>query len=145
MRASVNTPDEYYRFFNALPAFQDPLLVGRTLRLTLADEVRSQDVPTLIAPLLGGATGDAAWSFVRAEWDALSQKLGTFQGIPNIVGGLGGFCSEARAAEVTAFFKAHPVPAAARALQQAVERIQSCTALDARQSPALASWLAARR
>ena len=76
--------------------------------------------------------------------DALTAKLGTFQGIPNIVGAFGAFCSTERAAEIKAFFAAHPVPEAARALQQALERIETCTAVKARQSPAFGRWLAAQ-
>ena len=57
---------------------------------------------------------------------------------------LGGFCSAAKGAEIRAFFAAHPVPAAARALQQALERIDACVALDQRQSAPFATWLAAR-
>ena len=141
VRASAGTPDEYYRFFNALATFQAPALVQRTLAFALSDEVRSQDVPTLIAPLLGGSNGATTWAFVQTHWDALAGKLGTFQGIPAIVSGLGAFCSAERSAEIAAFFKTHPVPAAARALQQALERIDACTAVDVRQSPAFAAWL----
>ena len=57
---------------------------------------------------------------------------------------LGAFCSADRAAEIKAFFAAHPVPEAARALQQALERIATCSAVKARQSPAFSKWLAAR-
>ena len=144
VRASAGTPDEYYRFFGALAAFQAPALVQRTLAFALTDEVRSQDVPTLVAPLLGGSSGDATWAFVRDNWDLLAGKLGTFQGIPAIVSGLGAFCSTERSAEIATFFKSRPVPAAARALQQALERIDACSAVDVRQSPAFAAWLAAR-
>ena len=145
VRASAGTPDEYYRFFGALAAFQSPALVQRTLAFALTDEVRSQDVPTLVAPLLGGGNGAATWAFVQANWDALAGKLGTFQGMPAIVSGLGAFCSADRSAGIAAFFTAHPVPAAARALQQALERIDACTAVDVRQSPAFADWLAKNR
>ena len=145
VRASGSTPDEYYRFFGALPSFQNPALAQRTLAFALSDDVRSQDMPTLVSPLFGGANGDAAWAFLRANWDAITRKLGTFQGLPNIVNGLGSFCSAARSAEIAAFFTAHPVAATARSLQQALERIDACAALDARQSPAFGTWLARTR
>ena len=49
---------------------------------------------TLIAGLLGQPhSRDAAWAFVQAQWPTLTQKLGTFQGIPDIIGALGSFCS----------------------------------------------------
>ena len=141
MRASAATPDVYYRIFNALGAFRDPALVQRTLAMTLTDEMRSQDVPTVLSQLFGGAQGDAAWTFVQQKWTAITTKVGVFQGVPYIVGGLGGFCSTARATEVKAFFDTHPEPAAARSLRQAIERIETCAAIDARQSAPLTAWL----
>lgn len=142
MRASTATPDIYYRLFGALPAFRDPALVQRTLASTLTDDVRSQDVPTVLAQLFGGAQGDAAWTFVQQQWDAITKKVGVFQGVPGIVGGLGAFCSTERANEVKAFFEKHHEPAAARSLRQAIERIEACAAIDARQSAPLTAWLA---
>jgi aminopeptidase N len=145
MTAAGATPDEYYRYFNTLPSFRDPALVSRTQQFALSAQVRSQDAPQLLAQFLGSpATQDGTWALVKAEWPALIAKLGTFQGIPNIVGSLGAFCSAERAADIKAFFDAHPVPEAARALQQSLERIATCTAVKTRQSPAFGKWLAAR-
>ena len=63
-------PEEYYRFFNALPSFRDPALVQRTLRFAVSPDVRTQDTSTLIAGLLGRASSqDAAWTFVKENWD----------------------------------------------------------------------------
>ena len=45
--------------------------------------------------------------------------------------------------QIRAFFAEHPVPPAARALEQAIERIEACVDLNARQSPAFARWLGA--
>ncbi len=142
LREAAETPDAYYRYFNALTAFRDPALVERTLAFALSDAVRSQDAPALIAPLLAGPRGDLAWAFVTREWEPLTEKLGVFQGVPAIVSGLGGFCTADRGREIAAFFKAHPVPAAARSLSQALERIDACVALDKQQSSAFATWLA---
>jgi aminopeptidase N len=141
-----STPEEYYRFFGALASFRNPALVQRTLEFALSAEVRSQDTSTLIGLLLNqpGAR-DATWTFVKSNWAQLTEKLGVFQGIPGIVGSLGGFCSIDRANEIRAFFEKNPVPAAARGLQQSIERIESCVALDQRQSPSFSRWLSAQR
>lgn len=135
-------PDEYYRFFNALAWFGDPVLVQRTLAFAISPAVRTQDTGTLVAGLLARpASRDAAWTFVQAQWPTLTKKLGTFQGIPTIIGALGSFCSTVAAAQVTQFFAKNPVASAERTLQQAIERVDNCAALVARQSPALTSWL----
>jgi aminopeptidase N len=144
--AASAAPEDYYRFFNALGSFRDPALVARTLRFAMSPEVRSQDTPVLMAMLLASpASQDAAWAFVKDQWPAIVAKLGVFQGVPNVVNALGAFCSTDRAADITAYFKTHPVPEAARILQQATERINACAAVDTRQSPPFARWLQARR
>ena len=135
-------PEEYYRFFNALPWFQDPSLVQRTLAFALSPEVRTQDTAQLIAGLIGRPSSrEAAWSFVKAQWPTIIQKLGTFQGIPGIIAAVGSFCSSKDAADVRQFFMANPVPSSERALQQAFERIDNCAALVTRQQQALTAWL----
>jgi hypothetical protein len=53
-------------------------------------------------------------------------------------------CSTAVANDVKQFFAKNRVAAVERGLQQAVERVEMCAALDTRQSPALAGWLASR-
>ena len=139
-------PEDYYRFFNALPAFGQPELVQRTLAFSLSSGVRTQDTASLLAGLMSrSASRDAAWTFIKAQWPALTQKLGTFQGIPTIVGSVGNFCSAERAADVRQFFDGHPVPSSQRTLRQALERIDNCTALRERQSAAFGAWLQASR
>jgi aminopeptidase N len=145
LQKAANEPEEYYRFLNALTWFRDPALVQRTLAYALSDAVRTQDTGTVIGQLIArGASRAAAWTFAKAEWRTITQKLGTFQGIPTIVTAVGAFCSAREAADVRAFFGKNPVPAAERTLQQAIERIESCVAVDERQSKPFAAWLAAR-
>ena len=136
-------PEEYYRFFNALRSFRDPALVQRTLQFAISPDVRTQDTSTLIGGLIGQPwSRDAAWAFVKANWDTLTKLLGVFQGIPRIAGSVGAFCSREKKAEVEQFFKEHPVPAAERTLRQAFERIDNCAAVKERQAPAASTWLA---
>ena len=135
-------PDEYYRFFNALSWFHDPALTTRTLEMSISPGVRTQDTGTLIAGLLARPwSRDAAWEFTKTNWPTLTQRLGTFQGIPTIIGALGAFCSVDKAREVKEFFAKNPMPSAERTLQQSIERIENCAALVQRQSPAIGAWL----
>jgi hypothetical protein len=60
------------------------------------------------------------------------------------VGSLGVFCTPEKAADIKAFFAKNPVPPAVRLLQQSIERIESCVALDQRQSAPFTRWLSAR-
>jgi aminopeptidase N len=135
-------PEEFYRLFNALPYFGDPVLVQRTLEYAISPAVRSQDAANLIGPLIASpASAETAWGFVNAQWPVLLQRLGVFQGVPEIVASLGSFCSTARAAEVKEFFARNRLPAVDRSVQLAVERIEGCVALDRRQSEPFSAWL----
>jgi hypothetical protein len=71
----------------------------------------------------------------------LTAKLGVFQGIPSIVSGLDGLCTSEQAADVRAFFAQNPVEAVERGVRQAIEDIESCATVAARQRPAIATWL----
>jgi aminopeptidase N len=145
MNAATNAPEEFYRYFNTLGLFRDPALVTRTLRYSISPEVRSQDTPLLLEQMLGApASRDAAWAFVKQEWPALTAKVGVFQSMPMIVGGLRTFCSTDKAADVRAFFATHPVSETARALEQALERIETCVAVRRRQEAPLRRWLEGR-
>jgi aminopeptidase N len=138
----TDKPEEYYRFFYALASFRDPALVQRTLEFAISPDVRTQDTSSLIGGLISQPwSRDAAWTFVKANWDALTKSLGVFQGIPRIAASVGAFCSRDKAAEVEQFFQAHPVPAAERTLKQAFERIDTCVAVKERQAPAASAWL----
>ena len=140
----TDKPEEYYRFFNALTSFRDPALVQRTLQFAISPAVRTQDTATLIAGLIGQPwSRDAAWEFVKSNWQKLNDLLGVFQGIPRIAGAVGAFCSREKEADVEQFFKDHPVPAAERTLRQAFERIDACAALKDRQAGAASTWLRA--
>jgi aminopeptidase N len=143
-KAAEAAPEQYYRVFNALASFADPALADRTLALAMSPELRSQDAPALLGQLLNSPAQDKAWTVLSSQWDTVTTRLGDFQSIPYVVNSLGGFCTTERAAEIRAFFAAHPIPAAARGLQQSLERIDSCVAIKQRQSTPFAAWLAAR-
>jgi len=143
LKASSDEPERYYRYFNALPWFADPALVARTLEFAVSSEVRSQDASTLLGALIQHPwSSDQAWEFTRERWPVLLKTLNIFQAIPDLVNAFGAFCSVSRANDVKDFLAKNAVPAVARAARQATERIDSCVALDLRQSKPFAAWLA---
>jgi aminopeptidase N len=138
----ASTPEEYYRFYNALPYFDEPPLVARTLEFALSPKVRTQDAGTLLAGLLARPwSRDQAWVFIKEHWTQLVDRLGTFQGIPTIVAATSNFCTTDAAADVRRFFEQHPIPSAERGVAQSVEKIAACTAVAERQARPLSRWL----
>jgi len=138
-------PDEHYRYLYALGAFTEPALIDRGLELSLSLQLRSQDTALYLAQFFGNPTArDRALDFVTSHWTALEPKVAIFGGDTSLVRAMGSFC-DARARErIKTFFAAHPLPAAARTLEQTFEQIDNCTTLRERQAPAVAAWVRAR-
>ena len=135
------TPQERARFELALGSFRDPALVDRALALALTDAIPTQDVVPLLVRLLGNPSArERAWEFVRERWKELS---------PRVSPGLAGRLVSALPAlqkplykrQVAAFFASHPIPTAARALKQALERFDLDAELRERTLPELRAYL----
>ena len=136
------SPEEYYRYLDALAWFSDPALIRRTLDYAISPAVRSQDVGLLLAGLMARpASRDATWAVIKAQWPTLVNRLDTFQSIPAIISATGNFCSREAAADVRQFFTQNPVSSSARTLQQGVERIEACAAMRTRQAEPLGRYL----
>jgi len=135
-------PEEHYRYLYALADFSDPALVRRTMGLIAGPEVRSQDVSIFLVHLL--ANPDArqlTWQLLQAHWDDLQKKSGEVFGSPLLIGSLGQFCDAKSRSDIEQFFSTHKPSEAERTLQQALERISTCTELANTQSSKLAAWL----
>jgi puromycin-sensitive aminopeptidase len=141
---SATTPELQLRFRYALPRFEDPALVERTLALSLSDEVPPEEALGIIGSELMNPRGrDAAWRFFRAHFSELRKKAPEF-GFSRLIVFTGRLCDKNSAEEVTRFFAEHPVEAAEKRVAQAVTSIQLCKDLKRRESVNLGTWLRAR-
>jgi aminopeptidase N len=141
----ASSPEDRYRYLYALADFQDPALIDRALDYTLTSKLRSQDTASFLARLLEAqAARPRAWAFIKQHWRELEPKLTIFGGDTMITGALSSFCDASAKDDISAFFRQHPLPAAARTLSQTLERIDNCAALRAAQTPIVANWLATR-
>jgi aminopeptidase N len=142
----ASAPDEHYRYLFALTAFTDPALEDRALNHALSPELRNQDTALYLSRFLANPQVNArAWAFVKAHWAALEPKVKIFGGDSNVVASVGSFCDPSARDDVKAFFAAHPLPAASRALQQSLERIDDCIALKRRQMPAVSEYFSSQK
>jgi aminopeptidase N len=138
-------PDWHYRYLYALGNFRDPALIDRGLKLALADKLRSQDTAIYLAQFFANpAARDRAFAFVADNWAALEPKVSIFGGDSSLIRSMANFCDAESRDRVQAFFTEHKLPAAARTLDQTLERINNCLALRDKQAPKVAAWLAAR-
>jgi puromycin-sensitive aminopeptidase len=117
-------------------------LVRRSLDFAVSPKVRTQDTGSLLAGLLARPwSRNQAWTFVKQNWAQLTERLGTFQGIPAIVQATSNFCTADAATDVKQFFAQHPVPSSERGIAQSIEKITACAAVAERQGRPLSQWL----
>ena len=142
--AEARTPQERRRFLLALGAFRTPETVRRTLSAMLSPDIPTQDVAFIFMRLLGNPAGRTeAWKFLTRRWSALRRRIPPLM-ISRLVEALPALREPRAARDVRAFFAAHPVPEASRALKQALEVFRLNAELRRRTAPALARWLADR-
>lgn len=136
-----STPQDELRFLGALADFPDSELMARLMRMTLTDEVRSQNAPLLLRRALSNReAGPIAWSFVSSEWDALTTRLPS-NSIARFLEGIRNLSNPAIAAEVMSFFETHEVPQGDKILAQHLERLEVNLALRQRESGRFARLL----
>jgi puromycin-sensitive aminopeptidase len=135
--------EEKLRALAALTHFQQHDLLHKALDLSLSAEVRSQDTIRVVAGVAANPHGrDLAWDFVKANWAEFDRRYGGggFLIMRLIESVASYFTTAEREREVAEFFQAHPVPSAARTVQQCLERIRINMRWLAQNRDALAKW-----
>jgi aminopeptidase N len=137
----ITSPEEHYRYLNALTAFRDPALIDRALEETRS-RVRNQDTALYLGRFFENpAARDRAWAFIKESWSDLEPKLRIAFGEGRVVGAVAAFCDARTRDDIRAFFTAHPLSSATRTLSESLERIDNCIALREKQTPLLTEWL----
>jgi puromycin-sensitive aminopeptidase len=138
---SAPTPQEELRFLSVLADFDDPELMHRFLRMSITDEVRTQNAPYLLRRALSNRDqGALAWLFVQSEWDTLNSRFPS-NSIVRMLEGVRSLSSPDVAPEVFVFFETHEVPQGDKTLAQHLERLEVNVALRAREADRLAHHL----
>jgi len=139
------SPDEKYRYLFALGSFRDEALIDRGLALSTSAQLRSQDTAIYLAQFFANrAARGRALTFVAEHWTTLEPKVLIAGGDSRLTQAMGAFCDRASRDRVKALFAAHPLPAAARTLEQTLEQIDACIALGARETGSVETWLQSR-
>ncbi|HEV7732009.1 MAG TPA: M1 family aminopeptidase [Candidatus Binatia bacterium] len=139
--AEARTPQEQRRFLLSLAAFRTPATIRRTLDALRNGEVPTQDMSFILMRLFANpAGGAAAWTFLTKRWSTLKKRIPPLM-LARLVEATPALREPRYAREVRSFFTSHPVPEAARALRQAMERFRLNAELRKRTAPGLARWL----
>jgi hypothetical protein len=118
----ARTPQEELRYLYALPDFRNALLVDRTVGMALTGEIRSQNVPGVLARAMANRDhGDRAWAFVKEHWDEIVSRLAPTT-VVYAADGVRFLTHPEQVEDAASFFAAHPIPQSALQLRQILER-----------------------
>ena len=135
------TPQLRLRYMFALAEFPTEDQIRRTLDLALSGEVKTQDAPFLLNRCIANRqNGAMAWETVRRQWPVLIDRLPD-NTIVRIVGSFTTLTTPHLVADVQGFFAEHPIPQAAKTLEQLLERQRINADLRTREAEPLAAAL----
>ena len=136
---SARTPQEELRYLYALPEFRDAMLMDKTVGMTLTEEIRTQNVPGVLARSMANREhGSRAWAFVKEHWDEIVAQVAPTTLI-YVADGVRYLTEPEQVKDARSFFEAHPIPQSALQLRQILERQQVNEAFRKRATPELMS------
>ncbi len=122
--SSDSSPQEQLRYLYALGDFPAEELVIGADEVALSETVKAQNTPFLLQRTLRNREhGPAAWAFVRDNWSAVRERCSGSL-VARMLEGATWLVDDATFADLTSFVAAHPVPEAARMIEQHVDRLR---------------------
>ncbi len=138
---TVRNPQESLKHLRALASFDDEDAVDRTFELISDRTVRSQDTSWVLARMLANrATGPYAWSRFKDRWHGILE-IAPPMTQSRMADGFPALSHPEVAADVAAFLAENPLPHAAKAVEQKLERLSALVQMRERETEALAGAL----
>jgi puromycin-sensitive aminopeptidase len=139
---SAATPQEQLRYLYALAEFPTAELIARTCEFAMSSEVKTQNAPFLLGRCIANRDhGALAWDFVRRHWAEANERF-PLNTIVRMIDPVKLLNRGPVVADVQSFFSEHPIPQAAKTLDQVLERQRVNAALRDREESNLAAALA---
>ena len=130
----AGNPQEAMKYLRALASFDDPEAVDRTFGLMEDGTIRNQDTTWVLARMLANrVSGPYAWERLRKEWPGMSADIPPMTH-SRMLEGLPALSHPDLASEIDAFFAENPLPHAAKALEQKLERLRAMVMMRKRES-----------
>jgi len=135
------TPQDQLRYLYALAEFPEAEQIDRAIELAFSGEVRTQNAPFLLNRCIANRwQGERAWKAVRQRWEEANERFPN-NTIVRMIDPVKLLSGESVVADVQSFFSEHPIPQAAKTLDQVLERQRVNAAVTARESERLAVGL----
>jgi puromycin-sensitive aminopeptidase len=136
---AATEPLDQVRYLRSVAAVPAKDQVVTTVDRIVNGDIRTQDGFWVLARLLVGKGGEAAWQSARTRWsDILARMPGLTK--RRITEGLSGLSQPEVAADVKAFFAETPLPEAATSLAQNLELLDANVLLRARETPVVTAY-----
>ncbi len=143
-KAAGDSPELQSRYLSALAGFTRPATVKLVLSLCLDSTIPQEQLRVVLVPMLvGRATQIATWAFLKRHWNTIEPQIGAM-GISRLVEATGSLPFSYRD-DVETFFACNPVPHAVRAVQKALEAMDTRHELLEREQEKLTAWLMRRK
>ncbi len=128
----TDLPEVKVQLLRAMGGFRREAPLRKAVAYSLSPKVRAQDAMYTI----GGTPMEmrrTAWALLKENWAAIDARYGKSGLIGHFISGAAsGIPDEAHAADVEAFFKAHPAPYATEKIRQTLEGIRARAKFKAR-------------
>ena len=120
--------EEKLRLYASLCRVENDELFNQTLKLSISDEIRTQDTVSLLSLMSINRNNGAetTWDFIQSNWNLLNERYGSGGfAMMRLVGITGNLLTQSDYNNVEEFFNQHPIESAYRTLQQSLERIDA--------------------
>jgi puromycin-sensitive aminopeptidase len=136
---NASTPQDELRHLFALAEFDDEALLLRTCELCFGGDVKTQNAPFVLRNCIANRRhGATAWTYLRQRWDEATASFPD-NTIVRMADSVKLLTDPPVVADVQGFFAEHPIPQAAKTLDQILERQRVNAAARAREQPRLAA------
>ena len=139
----AGNPQEAMKYLRALASFDDREAVDRTFSLIGDGTIRNQDTTWVLARMLANRlSGPHAWTRLTERWPGMSADVPPMTH-SRMLEGLPALSHPDVAPQVAAFFAENPLPHAAKALEQKLERLRAMVMMRERQTGSVAQAMTA--
>ncbi len=136
---NATTPLDQVRYLRAVAGVETDELAIQTVDRIIDGDIRTQDGFWVLARVLSGHAGPAAWDSARQRWDEVLEAMPGLTR-PRVIEGIPALSQPEVANDVKAFFAEHPIPEAVRNLTQKLEMLEINVTLRKRETAVVSSY-----
>ncbi len=135
----ARTPLDQVRYLRSVAGVPVEELAVSTMDKVVDGDIKTQDGFWVFARLLMGKAGPAVWASAASRWDRVLEVMPGMTRT-RVVEGISALSQPEVAADVKAFLSEHPIPEAARSVEQNLEKLETNVRLRRRETPLVTEY-----